>query len=82
MIRRGKHYRLNAPTIALVRHDAKNLATTIPAGGVVEIMKDPAETGRTTPVRWDGKDCEMFTIDLRERGEEVKAGSAGDQLPF
>jgi hypothetical protein len=72
MITRGKRYRLKTPTVTLVRENGKATATTMPEGSIVEVMPELAEIGRLLQIRWESKDCEMFTVDLRERGEEIK----------
>jgi hypothetical protein len=52
----------------------------IPEGGIVEITDGLTAGSRSIQVQSDGKVCEMFTVDLRDRGEAVQ--SAGGRLPF
>jgi hypothetical protein len=82
MMKSGQRYRIKTPTIALAPGDmaGRKVAITIPEGGIVEITEGPIDGSRSLRVRWEGKECEMFTQDLHERGEAVK--SAGDRLPF
>lgn len=77
----GKRYRIRTATIALAP-DAKGrkVAITIPEGAIVRIVDVPVEGSQSLNVEWEGKTCELFTQDLRDRGEEVS--SAGERLPF
>ena len=73
MMKSGHRYRITAPTIAVTIDKAlgHDVAITIPEGGIVEIT-DAMEASGFLHVRWEGKECEMFTQDLQERGELVK----------
>jgi hypothetical protein len=76
----GNPYALSASTIAIVSSaDGKRVAVQIPRGAVVQVLAGPTEGNRLIEVRWDGKDCEIFTIDLQERGQAVRAAGP---LPF
>jgi hypothetical protein len=82
MMKLGQRYRIKSQTIALASDEGvgRRVAITIPEGGIVEITDGPNDGSDSLHVRWEGKECQMFTRDLRERSEEMK--SAGDRLPF
>jgi hypothetical protein len=65
---RGQRYRLNTPTLAIVKVDGHNSPVTIPHGAVVKVSAGPLHGDRLVDVIWDGKTIMMFTTDIRERG--------------
>jgi late competence protein required for DNA uptake (superfamily II DNA/RNA helicase) len=72
---RGQRYRLNIPTLAIIKQDGHNAPITIPSGAVVKITSGPLDGDRLIDVIWDGKVAMMFTTDILERGvrlEELK----------
>ena len=73
---RGQRLRLKSPTIA-VAPDNNNMkvAAIAPAGATVEIHEDVTGAAQLVPVTWDGKLCEMFSEDLRERGQLTTAAA-------
>jgi len=49
---RGQRYRLNTPTLAIVKQDGQNRPTTIPPDAVVKVMDGPLDGDRlVTSVR-------------------------------
>jgi hypothetical protein len=68
---RGQRYRLNTPTLAIIKQDGQNRPTTIPLGAVVKVMDSPLDGNHLVDVRWDGKTVMMFTTDIRERCEQL-----------
>ena len=68
---RGQRYRLNTPTLAIIKQDGQNRPTTIPPDSVVKVMDGLLEGNRLVDVRWDGKTVMMFTTDIRERCEQL-----------
>ena len=82
MLTRGKRFRLSRATIAVFLDDqGHQVATTIPADSIIEIVKQLAKTDKIVAIEWDGKPYEVFAQDLQARGVEVN-GQGGDRLPF
>jgi len=69
---RGQQYRLNTPTLAIIKLDGQNCPTTIPSGAVVQVISGPLDGDRLIDVKWDGKTGVMFTTDIRERGKRLE----------
>ena len=69
----GKRYRIGNSTIAVVIEGGKQIATTIPAGEIVELADSPIQAEGLVHVRWKGQIVEMFTQDLLERGQELNS---------
>lgn len=68
----GNRYQLKTATLAVVRKDGKSDLVTLPSGSLLIIKQPPvAETGRVA-VEWQGMTVEMFTIDVRERGQLIE----------
>ena len=67
----GQRYRLNTPTLAVVKQDGQNRPTTIPSGAVVKVTDVPLDGNRLVDVKWEGKTVMMFTTDIRERCERL-----------
>ena len=73
---RGEHYRLRSPTLAIVTSaddPDHQVPVTIPQNGVVELVEICHSGSRLAEVRWDGRLVMMFTADLRERGDRIRA---------
>ncbi len=68
----GKRYRLKSPTLAILVLDGQNLPVTVPMGSVVQVKNGPLDGDRLVDVLWDSRTVSMFTIDLRQRGEELE----------
>jgi hypothetical protein len=68
----GKRYRLKSPSLAILELDGQNLPVTVPMGSVVQVKNGPLDGDRLVDVLWDSRTVSMFTIDLRERGEELE----------
>ena len=81
MLTHGRRYRLKTATIAVVVSEGRKNAEMIPEGAIVKVVNMPA-AGSSLSVDWAGNVCEMFKQDLLERGEQVRAESAGRRLPF
>lgn len=69
-------YRLRTPTICLQNSLPHPVAILIPAGSVVRLADSVAETAGLVEVEWEGKSGQIFAVDLRDRGELIKAMSA------
>ena len=64
---RGKRYRLNTPTLAIVKIEGQQSPVTVPSGSVVKVVDGPLNDNRLVDVNWEGKTVMMFTTDIRER---------------
>ena len=67
----GQRYRLNTPTLAIIKQNGQNRPTTIPPGAVVKVIDGLLDGNRLVDVKWDGKTVMMFTTDIRERCEQL-----------
>lgn len=61
-------YRLKTSTLALLQHDGRQVARTVPAGAIVEIDVTP-KGDKLVEVLWDGKKLMMFFEDMQSRAE-------------
>jgi hypothetical protein len=52
------------------------IAISIPAGSFLRVPNNPANATGLVEVEWDGETVQMFAVDLRDRGELIKAMSA------
>ncbi len=69
---RGTRLRLNTPTVAVKLHDAgTKVAAIVPAGAIVVLVDDMPEGSGLMLVAWDGHMCQMFSEDLKTRGEAI-----------
>lgn len=69
----GQDYQLKASILAVVEEPTgKKTATTIPAGDRVRVATSPAADSQNLTVVWEGRRCEVFTVDFEERAEPVK----------
>jgi hypothetical protein len=69
----GQDYQLKASILAVVEEPTgKKMATTIPAGDRVRVTGSPAAESPYLIVLWEGRPCEVFTVDFDERAEPVK----------
>jgi len=74
----GKRLRLRAHTIAIARDDRGcDVAVIVPAGAIVRLMDDVTDSNRFVLVDWGGRVCQMFSVDLHERGIVVARAAAG-----
>jgi len=73
---RGKRYRLNTPTLAIMVRDGHKVPVTIPKGGEIVVIDDAFDGHRLLAVQWEGETVMTFAIDIRERGERLDAASS------
>ena len=71
----GRRFRLRTATIALDFVDGKRVALTVPAGDVVKVISGPTRGDRLLDVTWNGRFVTMFSVDIRERGDEISEAS-------
>ena len=70
MYNAGDRFRLKTPTLAVAPDESGvKVAAIVPAGAIVELIEQMADTAGLVFVRWGGMTYEMFSVDLRERGE-------------
>jgi hypothetical protein len=69
-------YQLSATTLGLHQQGIRSVAISIPAGAVVTVARGLAKNVGFVEVEWEEKSIRVFAVDLRERGELVKAMSA------
>jgi hypothetical protein len=68
----GTRLRLNTPTIAVTLDEAgTKVAAIVPAGAIVVLVDDMPEGSGLMVVEWSGTMCQMFSEDLRTRGEAI-----------
>jgi hypothetical protein len=59
-VMRGPRFRTTTPTQAVLIQDGPNVAVTVPAGSIVEVVDGPLDSNRLMDVQWDGKIVMMF----------------------
>jgi len=69
-------YRLRTTTLGVHREAARAVAISKAAGTVLRVSDDSANSSGFVEVEWDGKNVQVFAVDLRDRGELIKARRA------
>jgi hypothetical protein len=69
-------YRLRRATIAVHQGGARPVAMTIPSGTILKVADNTVNADGFVEVECGGEIIQIFAVDLRERGELVKAMSA------
>lgn len=69
-------YRLRSAASALIQEATRPIAISIPAGTVLKGPDGSANAAGYVEVEWEGKSILVFAVDLRERGELLRAMSA------
>ena len=73
----GERLRLKTPTIAIAPDDqGKQTSVMVPSGDVVVLVENVDEGDLLVRVDWRGTIYQMFSVDLRERGEITKDSTA------
>jgi len=62
-------------TVAVDQAAIRPLAIFIPTGTILNVSVDAANCRRFAEVDWDLKSIHVFAVDLRDRGELIKAQS-------
>jgi hypothetical protein len=75
-VKKGRSYRLNKATLAILVRNGEKAAVTIPLGGTVTVSEDTLKGERLIEVIWNGKIAMLFSQDLRARGELVDSADA------
>jgi hypothetical protein len=69
-------YRLRVSSSGLQKGVSHPIAISIPAGSILRVPNNVANAVGLVEVEWDGETVQMFAVDLRDRGELIKAMSA------
>jgi hypothetical protein len=68
----GKRFRLERATVAVKVVDQKRTAFTVPAGAIVNVLPEPADSHELVTVLWEEHKLQMFAVDVDVRGTEVQ----------
>ncbi len=68
----GKRFRLERATVAVKVIDHKRTAFMVPAGAIINVLPDPADSHELVTVLWEQHRLQMFAIDIEVRGTEIK----------
>lgn len=71
-MRIGASWRLRTPTPALRLEHDHHVPMTLPAGAVLTIVRVGSFSREFVAVEWDDQTLLVFTLDLRERGDQVE----------
>jgi hypothetical protein len=69
-------YRLRTTTVGLHQGATRPVAISIPAGSFLRVPDGLANAAGLVEVEWDGRRVQIFAVDLRDRGELLRAMSA------
>ena len=58
-------------TVAVLREGGKPVLLTIHVGSILTLLEQPSQDTGKAKVEWDGKNVELFAIDLAQRSEEI-----------
>jgi hypothetical protein len=67
-------------TVGVCQGTPRPIAISIPAATVLRVPDGYVNAGGFVEVEWDGKNVQLFAVDLRDRGELIKAmsGTGGE----
>ena len=68
-------YKLRTATVAFIQEAARSIAITIPSGTILTVPDGLANAAPLVKAEWAGKSIQIFVVDLRHRGEPIKAWS-------
>jgi hypothetical protein len=69
-------YRLQTKTLVLREGSTRPVAMLLPAGSLLRMCEGFLNSSGLVEVEWEGENVQVFAVDLRERGELIKAMSA------
>ena len=75
-MKHGQRFRLTRWAVAISKRDGRNSALLIPAGAVIEVIGSPFNRKRLVDVRCDGEVIMMFTNDVEDHTELIRAETA------
>jgi hypothetical protein len=75
----GRMFRLKNAVLAVeaTNRNGHPTADYLPSGAVIRVTGGPTADKRMVDVQWEDKRFRIFTVDIEERGEEVKTLRAG-----
>jgi len=79
-MKHGQYLRLTRTAMAIAQRDARNTAIMIPTGAVIELLNGPFDGVRLMDVRYEGEFIMMFTNDMENHTEVVKAKTAQETV--
>jgi hypothetical protein len=68
----GKRFSLNRATVAVRPIDRKRTAFTVPAGAIINVLPDPADSQELVTILWEDYKLQMFAVDIDAGGTEIK----------
>ena len=75
-MKHGEFLRLTRTAMAIAQRDSRNVAIMVPEGAIIELLNGPFDGVRLMDVRYSGEIIMMFTNDMENHTEAVKAGAA------
>jgi len=75
-MKHGQRFVLTRWAVAIVQRDGRNSAMLVPEGAIIEVIGGPFNGTRLMDVRYDGEDIMMFTDDMVDHTELIKAETA------
>ena len=75
-MKHGEFFRLTRTAMAIAQRDSRNVAIMVPEGAIIELLNGPFDGVRLMDVRYDGEVIMMFTNDMENHTEVMKAKTA------
>lgn len=75
-MKHGEFLRLTRTAMAIAQRDSRNVAIMVPDGAIIELLNGPFDGVRLMDVRYDGEIIMMFTNDMENHTEVIKAKTA------
>jgi len=75
-MKHGEFFLLTRTAMAIAQRDSRNVAIMVPEGAIIELLNGPFDGVRLMDVRYDGEVIMMFTNDMENHTEVVKAKTA------
>lgn len=69
----GERFVLTRAAMAIVQRDARNVATMIPKGAIIEVIGGPFNGSRLMDVKYDDEIVMMFTNEMEDHTEPVRS---------
>ena len=75
-MKHGQFFRLTRYAMAIAQRDSRNVAIMVPEGAIIEVLNGPFDGVRLMDVRYGGEIIMMFTNDMENHTEIIKAKTA------
>jgi hypothetical protein len=75
-MQKGERFRLTRYAMAIAQREGRHVAILIPEGAIIEVMNGPFDGTRLMDVRYEGEMIMMFTDDMRNHTQAIKAETA------